>query len=661
MFAALCRLGGVLLLGLAAVLSSYCEAAALKLDLGDFTSPDFSLRDITLRIHGAHGERAELEVSSVTVGGRALTGLRISCAQFQLEDGYIDCRRGSLFAKGLREPLGVKLRIRPASSAGRLELHPAQGGVLSLELRSEKRVRARLERLQMAWLVEFLPQLAKMNVVGRVSGEFELSAGQILGSLFVDAAGFSDADGSHAGEKLDLSINGEADKRGADWHWRATLRWQNGGIFWSPVYLSAGPSIEAHGDWLADGRSSLRARLSAEGFESGELSLETAPGSADRYEFNLQGADLAILGPGFIAPWFARANPDVWRFAGRFDAFASLRGGDLVGLELSLRDVGVAHADGGLSAGPVAGRVSWQEGRVGSGVLHVAGGRWRRLAFGAFDVPFSMGPAGFRVAQARLPVLDSAVEVRDLEIRSGDQGLTGSASAVVEPLSLERLTQAADLPKMTGILSASIPRVRHVPGELKMDGALVISVFDGFVQATELRLVEPLGRVPRLEADVEVRHLDLGLLTQTFSFGRITGYLDGNLNELQLSNWQPSRFDAHLVSSPGRYPRRISQRAVQNISSLGGAGASAAIQRSFLGLFESFGYRRLGVSCELRDGVALISGLAGGDKPDGGFTLIQGGGVPALNVIGYNRRVDWKELVDRLKAVIVSNVAPVVR
>ena len=45
-------------------------------------------------------------------------------------------------------------------------------------------------------------------------------------------------------------------------------------------------------------------------------------------------------------------NPDVWRFAGRFDAVAAFRGGSLLGLDVSLLDVGIAHADGGLSAGP---------------------------------------------------------------------------------------------------------------------------------------------------------------------------------------------------------------------------------------------------------------------------------------------------------------------
>ncbi len=65
--------------------------------------------------------------------------------------------------------------------------------------------------------------------------------------------------------------------------------------------------------------------------------------------------------------------------------------------------------------------------------------------------------------------------------------------------------------------------------------------------------------------------------------------------------------------------------------------------------------------CVLRGAVFEMSGIEGGDLPDDGFRIIRGGGVPALDVIGYNRRVDWTELVDRLQRVLDENVSPVVR
>jgi hypothetical protein len=173
-----------------------------------------------------------------------------------------------------------------------------------------------------------------------------------------------------------------------------------------------------------------------------------------------------------------------------------------------------------------------------------------------------------------------------------------------------------------------------------------------------MTLTEPLGNAPRFAADVEMRNLDLDLLTRTFSFGNITGRIDASVAGLELVNWKPVKLDAKLQSSAGDYPRKISQAAVQNITALGGAGASAAIQRSFLRFFEQFGYQRLGLSCRLERDVCRMGGVE--DTPQG-YVIVKGSGVPALSVMGYNRTVNWTDLVDRLKRIVQDNVHAIVR
>ena len=44
----------------------------------------------------------------------------------------------------------------------------------------------------------------------------------------------------------------------------------------------------------------------------------------------------------------------------------------------------------------------------------------------------------------------------------------------------------------------------------------------------------------------------------------------------------------------------------------------------------------------------------------GGFIIVEGSGLPRLTVVGYNRRVDWPTLVERLAAVGTGDVKPVV-
>jgi hypothetical protein len=162
--------------------------------------------------------------------------------------------------------------------------------------------------------------------------------------------------------------------------------------------------------------------------------------------------------------------------------------------------------------------------------------------------------------------------------------------------------------------------------------------------------------LPQLYANIELKNIDLETLTRTFDFGKITGKLDGQIYDLRLANWQPVAFDASFYTPQGdESHRRISQRAVNNLSEVSG-GASGLLSRSFLRFFENFSYKQLGLSCKLVNDVCEMDGV----KPaENGYYLVEGGGMPPqINVMGYTRRVNWPDLLARLKAV--SNAEGVV-
>lgn len=211
---------------------------------------------------------------------------------------------------------------------------------------------------------------------------------------------------------------------------------------------------------------------------------------------------------------------------------------------------------------------------------------------------------------------------------------------------------------MQGTLSGEIPVVSYNGSTVEVQGALLFKVFDGTVLLWNLKVLDPFGPAASLMADVDMRNLDLDLLTGTFSFGKIQGRVDVAVHDLELFNWKPVKFDASLMSSPGNYPRRISQAAVQNISSLGGFGAAAAIQRSFLHFFDDFGYSKIGWSCSLRNGTCRMGGIES-EPLQHGYLIVKGGGIPAITVIGYNREVDWWELVSRLQRITHPDAKPV--
>jgi hypothetical protein len=75
-------------------------------------------------------------------------------------------------------------------------------------------------------------------------------------------------------------------------------------------------------------------------------------------------------------------------------------------------------------------------------------------------------------------------------------------------------------------------------------------------------------------------------------------------------------------------------------------------------VLNDFGYERIGLSCVLRRGVCAMDGV---QRKNGGYVIVEGGGIPAITVMGYNRAVGWNELLTRLKRVVQSNTQMVVQ
>lgn len=662
------RFGATLLLGLLVVLPpSTGHATRLELELGRLEHPAFAVEGLRVSIAG-EDEPAELAAARLAIGTHSWTNVRLHCATLQLREGRVLCRGGTLSMPGVAERWRVELELDPARRTGRARLASSTGETLDASLAPTGAMRAELTALSLARVQTWLPELAAWQPGGRFDGHLEFvpaasaaAGGRISVRGRLSDGRFSSADGLHAAEGVVIEIDAQAQSQRDGWQWRGRLAWQHGEAYLHPLYLTAGATLEALGRLESERVVLERAGLAFDGVRAVEATAEfdLRRQRLTRAALAVAEADLARIGPRFITPLLAPARADTLAYAGTASAGLRIEAGELVAVDVALDRASVTLGGGLFDIGPVSGVLPWQRTALTEASLSVAQARWQKLAVGAFDVAARIEGESVSIERIAIPVLDGRLVLSDLALRRDAAGWSGRGSAVVEPVSMSRLTEAIGLPVMAGVLSASLPGLRVRPGEVALDGALVISVFDGYLEATGLQLVEPFGVAPHLYADVTARNIDLAQLTDTFAFGSMTGFVDADIRGLELARWRPVRFDAQLRSSPGRYPRRISQRAVQNIGALGGPGAALAIQRGFLGFFESFGYREIGLSCRLAGGVCVMDGLPG-RAADDGFVIIRGGGIPALNVIGYNRRVDWDELLNRLQRVIEANVAPVI-
>jgi hypothetical protein len=258
----------------------------------------------------------------------------------------------------------------------------------------------------------------------------------------------------------------------------------------------------------------------------------------------------------------------------------------------------------------------------------------------------------------QVDLLDGAVRVERLHGRAmGTARQHLEMQLSVLPISLQRLSDRLAWLPLSGSISGRIPKLILGADALRIDGDVHLNLFDGKARLANVRVMHPFSAISRLHADLFVEGIDLGVLSRAFSFGQIEGRLDGEVRDLILESWQPVAFDAVFSTPPGDTSRhRISQRAVDNLASLG--GARAVLSSTFLRFFEEFSYARLGLRCRLRRGICEMGGVA---PAASGYYIVEGGGMPPrVDVVGFNRRVDWRTLLERLQAV-TGSPGPIIR
>lgn len=639
----------------------YAHAKELALSIEDLRAPAFSAQSLRASLTGPALRELTLDIDRLTVAGRTWRNVKLACPALELPAGRIACARGVLdlgekipvsfsYATGERDLL---VELKPAADEAWRIAGRVGGADTALEIKID---RGRLDRLA-SWLPAAAPKLG----AGRASGTISLKESALEARLTIDGVAFSDTSGLHAGEKIGAALEADAAAKGDEWRWSARLAWRSGEVYWQPVFVAAGGQRLQLEGTTAHGVTNVRAgRLDLPGVGAVELAAQWDHANAALTALEARATRLrigALYEHLLKAPLQGTALSDL-RAEGEVTFAASLGGSGLKAIDADLKDVSFEDRQRRFALFGATGKVSWRRDEAGTGELFFKGAEFLKLPVGAARVALRLRGSSVAIDHVRVPILDGALTLRNFRAGTTEDGWRWRFSGELAPISMVELSQAVGMPVMHGLLSGVIPEVRYRRGTLAMDGALVIRAFDGTISASSVQLIEPFGRVPRLHAELDMKDLDLELLTRAFDFGTITGRIDARVRGLELVNWQPMRFDARVESSPGTYPRKISQRAVQNISALGGAGAAAAIQQSFLRFFEQFGYARLGLSCRLENNICEMDGI---ERAPQGYVIVKGGGVPAISVIGYNRQVSWRELVGRLKRITDDNVKPIVK
>lgn len=619
---------------------------------------------IVVRLTDGAPATLQLTIGEVSIDNQRWRNVRVACADFSWQRGRIECRKGETDV-GTRIPLSFVYVI--GEQTLELVLRPAVGEAWTLRGRLAQpapSLRLEIENGSLSRLGPWLPAQWPKITAGLLSGVIVLEGAgldRLAAELTVREVSFSDASGLHAADKLDAQLQLTTRREGGSWAYRASLNWTAGELYWQPLYLrGTGHTLNAEG--IVDERqvsvAQGAARLAAIGEIRGSVIWDRNAKRLERADVTSGALDASQLYSQVMKPFFFGTALGELRVDGTTELALRWRDGQLNSAEAILRSLSFEDLNRRFAVFDANGRIPWHRTEETAVELEMKGGELLRVPFGRVKLPLTTRGMRFRLDTVEIPLLDGRLTMRGFAVEPPQEGWRWAFRGALSPVSMERFTQALGLPTMHGTVSAEIPRVSYARSTLEVDGAVLFQVFDGTMLANNVKLIEPFGKAPRLAADLEARNIDLELLTSAFSFGSITGRIDAAVSGLELANWRPVKFDAKLESSAGEYRRKISQRAVQNITALGGAGAAAAIQGTFLRFFDEFGYERLGLRCRLENGVCMMGGIEDAAQ---GYVIVKGGGIPAISVLGYNRQVDWSELVDRLRRVIQDNVRMIVR
>ena len=655
-----------------------------KLQLGTLSGQDWRAEGVQLNIRWSDGRSGSFTLSAERLTHAALPFPLLSpgihCEQGVVDDHLISCEQGHLKVASPvldndRFPVEFKWQRAERKFALSIEQLGLAGGSVKLRVDAEAahwKLKVNGQKLAIQRLRKSLSTLGlalpQFKLAGRTNVELSLGGAVAVQSaewkLKFGEVAFSDSQGSFIGESLAGEWKGNLRASGRGYSGSTRLALERGALLTPFAYLEPEVDVISVGmNFHLDNTFSnlvvkqLEYRdpeviaLSAEG----SVALTSDP-RVEYLKIRSQPVELDRVYRKYFQPVLSD----------EFFETLSLHGGarfefeqeSVSTLKLELSDLTIRQGGADDSGGENF-RVSGLEGNLiwssddsvpQSTLLWRDGEFLQSIKIGAGQTLLKLSGGGVKLdAPLSLPLLDGALQVERFSIKQTASGPRVDFQGYITPISMKLISEALGWPPLAGQLSAMIPGISYEGGLLKLLGMTLVRAFDGTILLKNLQLDDLFGPLPVLHADVELKALDLETLTSTFSFGKITGRLAGRVNGLRLEQWQPVAFEARFATpenDPGSH--RISQKAVDNISNLGGVGISGALSRSFLRFFEEFGYEKLGISCRLEKGVCEMGGIESADQ---GYYLVKGGGLPRIDIVGFNRKTDWSVLLERLKQV----------
>lgn len=614
------------------------------------------------------------EIGKLTLPGlkRPLTKLSFHCPQVQYRPEGFACVRANLRLTDevLDKPamdLAWRYDLKKQELSGTVDKLMLADGTLAAQVHSTAskwQVQLDVEKIVIDKLLTKLGALIELPKFPPVKGNTTIHAQFVDDSLKIDGEvqglQYSTTDGTRAGENVAIKtawqVKSVTEPQG--WHAQGTLTVTTGEIYNDPIYVNIDKNkpVTLGIDAIWQPQKFLNIThfsythkdvLKFEGF--GELAIGAVP-AIKQLSVQTTKTSLKSVYTAYLQSWMSSSQLGDMDIGGtvmaRWDMDDETRQ-----LTTELANITVADKKQRFGWSQLDGMVQWHSDTDLTSWLRWERGFISKIQLGASEIQATL--QGNRIELLtpwRQPLLGGAITIDQFNLAGlGTGEMQWELSGDVQPLSLQEFSQSLGLPPLQGQLGGKIPPTRYSKQRLEMDGELRAQIFEGEITVRKLTGAGLLGATPTVSAEIDLDKLNLQKLTNVTNFGEIQGQLSGYVHDLQLVSWQPVTFDAHFETpDDNTLPKKISQRAIDNLSNLGGGNMVNAISRGVLRMFENFSYTRLGWGCRLKNGTCEMRGV---EKAPNGYYIVKGGGLPRIDVIGYNQRVNWQVLLNRLKSV----------
>lgn len=621
----------------------------------------------------------ELKLASYSKSN-LISPLMINCSQLKYSADFLDCKKGFIQLKQTKIPLQFVFNLK--SKALDLSLMPSSNETWNIKFQQYPNknwdIHVDLKNANLQRLIPYLTMPKQIQFKqGIVSGFIKLKSKNnkivdVISNIDLSDINFSDEKGFNAGEKLKLNLdfNSTIDLNQHNIALNGTLKYLSGQAYFQPIYFDkGGHQIQFSANYQLDKNminiNNLETNLANIGkiFIS-NTSYDLAKNQLSRLQIAGNQLDFKSSYQLLFQPFLADSSLGKLKLdelQGKINLNALIQNNQLNYASIQTEHIDLIDSLNRFYLKDVNILIPFDKHKYNQGYLKVKSAGLKNLPFGEINTTFDLNQnknaedIDISMSNFKLSLLNSEMDINDFKAiyypnKTSNDNLEWQFQAELKPISMTELTKAFEITSMNGDLSAKIPKISYKNHEIKIDGELQSNLFDGSLKVKDIQIFEPFGKTSRVLANVDLKNIDLDLLTRSFQFGNITGKIDVSLANLELNNWKPANFDLKIMTSEGNFKKRLSQRAVENIASLNGGGFSSAIQRSAMRFFDSFGYSKIGLSCEMRFGLCKMSGVESAEN--NGYVIIKGSGIPNINIIGYNKLIDWEDLVNRIQTVI---------